>query len=772
MHSPCKIYFLFLLSLPSHFVLASDTDAKYQVLSNENSLHEASKTELIQCTIPSYDKLPTPQSVDGTSDELTIISQKTHLDKDHIATFSGGVTLVSQDKTITADEIEVNRLDSNMKASGDIHFQNNGIDIFASELSADEKNTSTTLKDTSYQISNNAGHGSAKEINVNKKGDVNLIESSFTACYGDTPDWEINASKITLSSDEKQLEAYHARLSVLDVPIMYLPYIRVPVGNERQTGLLYPKIYSSSSSGLQVELPYYLNINENMDATFTPRYMSKRGTQLLTEYRYLANEQYGEVHIEYLNKDDELTANNDARYLARLEHIGTFSDNFRAYIDYTTISDDNYLIDLGSDEYSSSDAYLYQIGELAYFGNNWQATIKLQDFEILGDHTTSYKTLPHIEINSKQPLGLDNATFDFYSEITQFKIPTEDKVEAKRYHVETGFSYPISSPAWFLNSEIKILQTYYEQSNISADSELDKTVSRTLPKMRLHGGMNFDREIKFIGDSYTQTFEPQLQYLYIPEKDQSNIGVYDTATLQDDYNGLFRDKRYSGLDRVAQANQYSWGITSRLLDKKNREKLRFSIGRVAYLHNNANNDDSVLSNEKSALAAEIDLRLNRQWQFSADMQYNTDTSTTTKSQMNAAYNFSNNQSIQLNHRYTRDVSGIRLEQASVLTNFNINSYWQFVGRMTQDIQQSHSIESYAGFQYSSCCWGVRFIYHRNINSYIDDETSSDENREPYESGFKIEFVYNGLSNRKPSNDVSEMFNSSIFGYKHPYFLNN
>ena len=77
-------------------------------------------------------------------------------------------------------------------------------------------------------------------------------------------------------------------------------------------------------------------------------------------------------------------------------------------------------------------------------------------------------------------------------------------------------------------------------------------MSRTLPKIRLHSGVNFDRSTALIGDGFTQTLEPQVQYLYIPYEDQSTIGLYDTTQLQDDYNGLFRDTRYSGLDRIAE----------------------------------------------------------------------------------------------------------------------------------------------------------------------------------------------------------------------------
>ncbi len=55
-----------------------------------------------------------------------------------------------------------------------------------------------------------------------------------------------------------------------------------------------------------------------------------------------------------------------------------------------------------------------------------------------------------------------------------------------------------------------------------------------------------------------------MQYLYVPYRDQSEIGSYDSTLLQSDYTGLFRDRTYSGLDRIASANQVTTGITSRV----------------------------------------------------------------------------------------------------------------------------------------------------------------------------------------------------------------
>ena len=379
-----------------------------------------------------------------------------------------------------------------------------------------------------------------------------------------------------------------------------------------------------------------------MDATITPYYMSERGTQLKTEFRYLTDLQSGNINIEYLNKDNSITLNDDARYLLRLKHVGTFSDNFRAYIDYTTISDDNYLVDISSKEYNSNDAYLYQVGELSYFGENWQTTMKTQDFEVLGNHQSSYKTLPHIELLVQQPFTLLSeqavqGQFELYSELTRFKAETNQQLSANRYHIEAGLSVPVSTPAWFLNSELKLMHTYYQQNNIQEGSELTKNVNRTLPKVRFHGGINFDRTLSLFGHNYTQTIEPQIQYLYIPEEDQTDIGLYDTTNLQDDYNGLFRDRSYSGLDRISGANQYTWGITSRVLDQSNLEIFRLSVGRIQYLAddnifdelidktNTINDDttDDTLNSQQSSVAANLFYRLNNKWQISSDIQYNT-----------------------------------------------------------------------------------------------------------------------------------------------------
>lgn len=743
---------------------------------------KSTKQDQFQCTIPTF----SPMVIDApkiTDDSISITSTYSSIEKDQMANFSGGVTLIDKSQIIKADQLAFDRLLMTFNAQGNIHYQNQNIDILASELNANKKDKKSTMLNAAYQLYGNPGHGSANELQISSEEGLALLDSTFTTCSGDKPDWQIKASEIKISADGSEGEAYHAQIRLFDTPILYLPYFTFPVSKQRRSGFLYPKVGSSSNSGIEIETPYYWNIAPTMDATITPHYMSKRGIQLKTEFRYLSGLQNGNVNLEYLNKDNEIKSNNDPRYLARFQHVGTFSDNFRAYVDYTTISDDNYLVDIGSKEYNSNDAYLYQIGELSYFGKQWQTTMKLQDFEVLGNHQASYKTLPHIEISAQEPFVLlaeKNLAgqFELYSELSSFQSETKDQVNANRYHIEAGLNLPISNPAWFINSEFKLMHTYYQQDNIKAGSELNETVNRTLPKIRFHGGIYFDRNMSLFTNGYTQTLEPQIQYLYIPEKDQTDIGLYDTTNLQDDFNGLFRDRSYSGLDRIAGANQYTWGITSRILDQSNLEVFRLSLGRIQYLSTNStidellDNNNNDVGSQQSSVAANLFYRLNHKWQISSDIQYNTIENFTNKSQAAVNYQIDKYNSVQLNHRYTRNVSGSSLEQMSLLANFAINNDWAFVGRLTQDLKEKRSLESYAGIQYESCCWAVRIAYHRHINSNLSDGGVSNENRDEFNSGFKLEFEIKGLNGKQDTIGTQDMFNSSIFGYKRPYYLQN
>ena len=142
----------------------------------------ASFDNMAQCPIPTYPQLTEPQSIEN-SKAITILADKSGINKNKVAKFTGNVMLLNNQQTILANEVELNRENSSINATGDIHFQNKGIDIFAEALSISDALNATTLKNTQYQLVGMAGHGGAGKIAVSKKGTLSLVDSSFTTCY-------------------------------------------------------------------------------------------------------------------------------------------------------------------------------------------------------------------------------------------------------------------------------------------------------------------------------------------------------------------------------------------------------------------------------------------------------------------------------------------------------------------------------------------------------------------------------------------------------------
>ncbi|MCG6485161.1 LPS assembly protein LptD, partial [Vibrio parahaemolyticus] len=149
---------------------------------------------------------------------------------------------------------------------------------------------------------------------------------------------------------------------------------------------------------------------------------------------------------------------------------------------------------------------------------------------------------------------------------------------ATRLHVEPGMKIPLATTWGTWTTEARVLGTYYQQDLNGVDltdedyQDLEESVARVIPEFRSHAGIVLERDTVLF-DNYTQTLEPQIQYLYVPKEDQSNIARYDTTLLQTDYYGLFRSRKYSSVDYIAPANQISYGASTRFFDDQYKERL-------------------------------------------------------------------------------------------------------------------------------------------------------------------------------------------------------
>ncbi|EKE87478.1 LPS-assembly protein LptD [Idiomarina xiamenensis] len=687
-----------------------------------------------------------------------------------VAHYRGNVELEYDGRRLLTQHATLNRDTGQIDAPGETTFTDGYVFVTSANFSLNANDNVAVLGSSAYQFSQQNARGEAQSLTLTETS-VDLADATFTTCPADDPVWQLSAGEIRMNKDEGWGEAWHAKFELFGVPVLYVPYFNFPITDERKTGFLYPTFGSSSNNGFEVETPYYINIAPNMDATITPHYMSQRGLQLGGEYRYLSAEHQGQLNLEYLDDDKSLDSVN-SRYLWHVEHEANWSQHWRGYVNATDISDDNYLNDFGSDFAGRADTHLYRHAQLDYSENDWNAQLRFEDYELIGQYRSPFRTIPQISVNY-QPFVNDGLSYSFASQLSHFRNQDNSDEYATRLHVEPGFSYRVEQPAYDWIAEASYLVTRYQQQ--SPNENISDSVTRALPQLRFHGRLNFDRFFEHDGENYRQSLQPQIQYLFVPYEDQSDIGIYDTTLMQEDYYGLFRARRFSGLDRIAEANQITIGASTGIFNQHEQELMRFSLGQIFYLEDSRTrlleDDSSAITSTNSELAAEASFYLGQRWSFSSAIQYDTELNLTRKSQTALEYRKDENNLFQVNHRVVTNLIGDNIEQVGMQGVWSLNNRWQVASNWYYDLSHKRTNDAIIGLQYSSCCWAVRFSAYRRINRNFEYMQNIGMLNQPeFDNGYSIQFMIRGLGG--DNNSLLDMLQKSLFGYRRPFYLSN
>lgn len=694
--------------------------------------------------------------------QVKVMSDSAEVLENQLASFAGNVDITTDSAVIHAEKAEVSDNGKSVSATGNVTYSDRQLSVSSDGLSVSSQTQTLNMQNTVYQLTGFVGHGAAEEIDISADDGISLKEVSFTTCPLGQEDWRLVASEISIEQGETMGEAHHTRFYVGDVPVLYLPYFAFPVSNQRQSGLLFPLISSSTSTGIDYEQPYYWNIAPNYDMTISPRLMSNRGVQLKTEFRYLTESSQGNLFLEYLPNDTKL-ASDDSRYFYRYQHQGTLGDSWMVNADLNGISDNNYIVDLGSDFYNRSDTTINRTLGVEYFSNHVDFSLYVRDFDTIGDYEDIYRALPEAKIQLRQPLG-DMLALTVDSELAYFDNAQENNPTALRWHVAPTLSLPYQRYWGEMTAELTVMNTYYHQREIEG-TLLEEEVNRTLTRGRLFSSLYLERNDNLLGNNMTVTLEPKIQYLYTSYEDQSNIGLYDTTALLNDVNGLFRGQEFTGLDRINDNNQITLGVTSRVIDDANREQFVVSLGQIFYLADTritATTDDR----NRSALAAELDWRFDDNWFVHSTVQIATDNDKVERISMVLEYRRDNESLVQMSHRFVRDLSGETIDQLGISASWPIAKNWHWVGRSYRDLERDRSIENYFGVQYESCCWAVRLVAQRSLSNRYD--ALGQQNTNEFDSSIGLQFIFKGIGSARSNRDMLE---DGMFGYRQPYVLN-
>jgi len=700
----------------------------------------------------------------GSSGNITVNSNSALLVKDALAVFEGDVSIVSPMSTITANSANILDNGREIRATGNVQYTDALLQVNSEGVEVNSNLKLLQMQETNYKIAGINGRGGAELLSISQERGVSLENVSFTTCPEGNEDWKIQASEISIESGKPFGEAYNTRFYVGGLPIFYLPYFAFPITAERQTGFLFPQFGSSSTTGLEWEQPFYWNIAANVDGLISTRLMTNRGVQLKSEFRYLSDNHAGELQLEYLPNDNGRVTDKE-RYFYRFFHRGKLSGNWSISADISDLSDDNYIIDLGSDFYNQADTHLYRQAGVNFSSQALDFSVFVRDFTTIGASASNYRALPEAKLNYTNSLN-ELLNVGVKSELAYFENDSLVLPDALRFHVEPSISIPYQRAWGELLAQASVLHTYYKQDLKDENfGLLEEEVNRTLGQARLYGALIFEKPQRLFGTDYTLTVEPKAQYLFTSFEEQSNIGLYDSTALLTNFNNLFRGQEFTGLDRINDNNQVTLGTTSRLIDSSNNEILIASIGQILYVRDSELIDERREGN-RSSIAAELDWQVNQNWFLRSDIQVGNQSNQVERSSLSTEYKLDHNKLVQINHRYIRELSNERIDQVGVTASWPIADNWHWVGRYYRDLQRSRSIETFMGIEYESCCWALRLTLRRNLATRFNNNGVRDLN--DFDSGIGLQFVFKGMGN---SDRKVDMLSQGLFGYRQPFVLN-
>jgi LPS-assembly protein len=705
------------------------------------------------CLIPAPPiELPpvTPDESDsdepGVDEPLEIVTSRIDGVSNSEATF-GEVEIRYGTATLTAQSAQLEQ-SGEVDLLGRVELMNPDVTVFGEDAHYDPDSEMVSFSAAGFDMPARPARGSAQQIEVTSDSRVSLMSMLFTTCPPENVAWEISAKSAELDVNGGVGTARGVKLDFKGVPVLYVPYFSFPINTERKSGFLTPDISDRDQTGFDLSIPYYLNLAPNYDLTLEPRYMSARGTQLRSDFRYLLPNSRGNFGFEYLPDDEETQT--ERRY-ANLQHESLFGprDQLEVLSGMEGVSDDAYFEDLGTSLAVTSQTHLNRFLDLTFFAPNWSMLTRFQNYQtidpVLTEAEYPYERTPQMLFGGRWGEGL--VVFDSDTELVNF----DRNVGTTGWRLDTTqeLSLRFARSGMFLTPAVALRQTNYWLDNPAPGQ--DDLQRRSLPIRSLDMGMTFERDMTGGRRNWMQTIEPRLLYVHVPFEDQSTLPVFDTIVPDFNLIQLFRKYQFVGPDRVADTEQVSFGVTTRLIDAANgRERLTATLGQTRYLDPQLVTLPGTLPTETdgSDYVAEMGIGIRDAWALDVGYQWNSETSSTARAETRLEFRPKDDRLFGIGYRYRRDT----LEQGDVSVVWPVGERWRIIGRYSYSFLDKERLEDFFGWEYEACCWRLRMV-NRNYVSRTGDTDSS----------ISLQLELKGLSQRVTSPD--ELLDRGILGYR-------
>jgi LPS-assembly protein len=665
---------------------------------------------------------------------------------DESSKFTGQVQVKYRDGVLSAETATYEG--GHVDVVGRVNFVGPDFTVYGEDAQVDTQAETIRFAGAGFDIPARPARGSAEEILIDSDGRMSLSKVLFTTCPAENMAWQLHARDIRLDVNGGVGTARGVKLNFKGVPILYAPYFTFPINDQRKSGFLTPDIGSRDRTGFDLAVPYYFNLAPNYDLTLEPRYMSKRGLQLRSDFRYLLKNSEGQFGFEYLPDDKDV---HDTRRYANLSHESMFGSHEQWLVaaGVEEVSDDTYFDDLGSSLSVTSQTHLNRFLDLGFFAPYWSMVTRFQNYQtidpVLTDIERPYERVPQIVFDGRW--FNRRVAFESSTEIVNFDRNVG--LTGWRFDSTQELSMRFGHAGMYITPAIALRQTNYWIDNPQPGDE--DTFSRGLPIGSLDMGMRFERDA---GHDHTwlQTLEPRLLYVQRPYEDQSALPVFDTILPDFNLVQLFRKYQFVGPDRISDTNQWSFGVTTRLIDATDgRERLTATLGQTRYLSDQRVALPGQLPNSATAsdYVAEVSIGVRNNWALDVGYQWNDETETRARTETRFEYRPKDDRIFGLGYRYRRET----LEQGDLSLVWPVADKWRLIGRYSYSFLEKERLEQFVGWEYEACCWRLRMV-GRN---YVSRRTGETDN------AISLQLELKGFSQRAVAPE--DLLGRGILGYR-------
>ncbi|MEO6033386.1 MAG: LPS-assembly protein LptD [Burkholderiaceae bacterium] len=438
------------------------------------------------------------------------------------------------------------------------------------------------------------------------------------------------------------------------------------------------------------------------------------------------------------------------RYALTGRHDGAFGDNTRLHLQVQRVSDDNYWKDFSRNVSSLTPRLLGSELQLSRpLSADWTTYARAQSWQVLQttDPTTRidapYERMPQIGARYLRPVG---AGFEvaFEGEFNRFAIPDNGANRARptglRLHALGSVSRPFGTPGWTVTPKLSFNAASYALDQPLANGRT--SAARVIPTLSVDSAWVFERDTQWFGRALRQTLEPRLLYVNTPYRDQGVLPNFDSSAKDFNFDSIFTESAFSGVDRVSDAHQITAGVTTRFLDPNSgAEALRLGVAQ-RYLFRDQrvtpNPADPftglgpALTQRFSDLLLLASTSLVPSWHLDASLQYSPDSKRTVRSIIGARYSPGPFRTVSATYRFTRGLSeqlelgwqwpiyGPVRDPASTGRRHgegggaggNCQGSWYGVGRINYSMLERRIADSVVGVEYDAGCWIGRVVAER------------------------------------------------------------